>query len=254
MRIKVLASGSKGNCTFIQCGNLKFLVDIGITCLQVKNALSQINIQIEEIDAIFITHSHKDHTKGLATLLKSVKNISVCTINEVYLDLIQTFNITNYTELDEYLNMDEVNVEVIRTSHDVPSCAYIFGYKENELVYITDTGYLNRKFFPKISNKQIYIIESNHDEKMLMEGPYPYILKQRILSDKGHLSNAATGKILKKVIGENTKYIFLAHISEHNNTKELALDEVKKSLSDTLFNLENIIITDQYVSLDMIEV
>ena len=71
MRIKVLASGSKGNCTFIQCGSLKFLVDIGITCLQVKNALSEINIQIEEIDAIFITHSHKDHTKGLATLLKS---------------------------------------------------------------------------------------------------------------------------------------------------------------------------------------
>ena len=254
MKIKVLASGSKGNCTFIECGNFKFLVDVGITCSQVKQLLLEINITLDQLDAVFITHSHKDHIKGLSTLLKHAKKIKVYTIKEVYLELIESLNIENYVELEEVKNIDGTNVEIIRTSHDVPSCAYIFGYAGIELVYITDTGYLNRKFFPKISNKQVYIIETNHDEKMLMEGPYPYILKQRIIGDKGHLSNATAGKILKKVIGNETKYIFLAHISEHNNTKEMALEEVKKLLLDTKFNLDNIIITEQYVSLDVIEV
>ena len=254
MKIKVLSSGSKGNCTFIQCGTFRFLIDIGITCSQLKSMLSEIDIVPEQIDAIFITHSHKDHIKGLATLLKTVKAIKVYTIKEVYIELIQNVFIENYINIDETIEVDGTSVEVIRTSHDVPSCAYIFRYLKNELVYITDTGYLNRKFFPRITNKQVYIIETNHDEKMLMEGSYPYILKQRIISDKGHLSNSTSAKILRKVIGEKTKYIFLAHISEHNNTKELALEEVKRELLHTDFNLENIIVTEQYVSLEMIEV
>ena len=95
MKIKVLASGSKGNCTYIQCGDFKFLVDIGITCSQVKNLLSEINVELDEIDAIFITHSHKDHIKGLATLLKVAKQITLYTIKEVYLDLIESLRKIN---------------------------------------------------------------------------------------------------------------------------------------------------------------
>ena len=254
MKIKVLASGSKGNCTFVQCGSFKFLIDVGITYSQIKNLLSEIEISIEEIEGIFITHSHKDHIKGLDTFLKKSKNVIVYTISEVYLDLIKSLNINNCIKLDENKNIKGTVVEAIRTSHDVPSCAYIYNYSGKELVYITDTGYLNRKLFPKISNKQVYIIESNHDEKMLMEGPYPYILKQRIISDKGHLSNVTTGKILKKIVGQKTKYIFLAHISEHNNTKDLALKQVSNELIETGFNLDNIIVTDQFVSLEMKEV
>lgn len=254
MKIKILASGSKGNCTFVQCGAFKFLIDVGITYSQIKNLLSEIEISIEEIDGIFITHSHKDHIKGLDAFLKKSKNVIIYTISEVYLDLIKSLNIHKWVKIEESKNIEGTVVEAIRTSHDVPSCAYIFNYSGNELVYITDTGYLNRKFYPKLSNKQVYIIEANHDEKMLMEGTYPYILKQRIISDKGHLSNGTTGKILKKIVGNKTKYIFLAHISEHNNTKDLALQQVSKELVETKFNLENIIVTDQFVSLEMIEV
>ena len=89
---------------------------------------------------------------------------------------------------------------------------------------------------------------------MLMEGPYPFILKQRILSDKGHLSNEATANILLKLVGSRTKYIFLAHISEHNNTKELALKTVTDKLDEINFNHDSIILTDQYISLEMVEV
>ena len=95
------------------------------------------------------------------------------------------------------------------------------------MVYITDTGYINRKILNRIENKDIYLIESNHDEIMLMDGPYPRFLKERVISDKGHLSNKTTAKYLKKIIGNNTKNIILAHISEKNNSKEKVLEAIK---------------------------
>ena len=113
-------------------------------------------------------------------------------------------------------------------SHDVPCHGILLEYKNKELVYITDTGYVNKKYIPKILNKDFYIIETNYNEKMLMEGPYPYILKQRIIGDSGHMSNRYAGSLLAKCIGEKTKYIFLAHISEHLEDIFLYL-HVKKS-------------------------
>ena len=147
-----------------------------------------------------------------------------------------------------------MSVELLPVSHDVSCYSFIINYKNKNLVYVTDTGYLNKRYFDKLKNKDVYIIESNHDETMLMNGPYPFILKQRILSDRGHLSNKATARILTKLIGDNTKYIFLAHISEHNNTKQLVLDEITRELSNINFNLDKIILTDQYISLEMVEV
>lgn len=253
MKVKVLASGSKGNSTYIECGNLKILIDAGISFLQIKKALEDINVDIFSIDIILITHSHSDHIKGLLTLLKKT-NIKLCTEKLVYDDLVKTITPNNFEIIDKEMNIDNVKIQSFHLSHDVECYGYIIEYDRKELVYITDTGYLNKKYIPRISNKDIYVIETNHDEEMLMNGPYPFVLKQRIISDSGHLSNQTTAKLLKKVIGPQTKYIFLAHISEHNNDKQLALDTVKKELSDTDFNLDNILLTDQYISLDTVEV
>jgi len=132
------------------------------------------------------------------------------------------------------------------TSHDVESVGYLIQNQKSSLVYITDTGYINRKYLNRLENKSIYIIESNHDEKMLMEGPYPYILKQRILSDKGNLPN-------HMVAGENTKYIILAHLSEKNNTEELAYQTTKKHLEENKVE-KNILVAKPYESLEMVEV
>ena len=110
---------------------------------------------------------------------------------------------------------------------------YIFEEDGHSLVYITDTGYINAKNHQKLSNKNMYILESNHDIDMLMNNPkYPYHLKQRILGDKGHLSNKDCSYYLSKFISENTKCIILAHLSEHNNTPSLALEELKKTLKE----------------------
>ena len=122
------------------------------------------------------------------------------------------------------------------------------------MVYITDTGYINKKYYNMTKNKDVYIIESNHDEVMLMNGPYPYHLKQRVIGDKGHLSNRYTGKYLAKVIGNNTKYIFLAHISENNNTYDLALEQVKEEMEDSTFDINKIVIAHQNEETEMVEV
>ena len=103
------------------------------------------------------------------------------------------------------------------------------------------------------TNKNAYIIESNHDVEMLMNGPYPFILKHRVLSDIGHLSNEASTSYLKKVVGDNTKYVILAHISENNNTYDMALDNAKEQLKD-VFNINNIVVAYQKDGADLIEI
>ena len=125
--------------------------------------------------------------------------------------------------------------------------------EKSSLVYVTDTGYINRKYLKKIGNKSVYIMESNHDEEMLMEGPYPYYLKQRVISDSGHLSNKTASKYLSTAVGEKTKYIILAHLSEKNNTEELAREALMDRLKENSFDI-NLLIARQSESLELIEV
>ena len=145
------------------------------------------------------------------------------------------------------------NQNIVIPSRNLVEFTRIIEDNKDNLVYITDTGYINKKNFKLLTNKNIYYIESNHDEKMLMDGPYPYYLKQRIISDEGHLSNTTTAKYLKELIGKDTKYIILAHLSEHNNTEQLALEATKEALKDLTFN-PKVLVAKQNESLEEIEV
>ena len=253
MRVVVLASGSKGNCTLIQTNEKRFLIDIGINITQLKSALNDFDLSIKDIDFVLVTHTHSDHIKGLESFL-SKTSINVYSSKEVLEQLKGKVNQNSCHIIDKTININGINIDIIPLSHDVDCNGYIIDDGQTSLVYITDTGYLNKKYYPSITNKNIYIIESNHDERMLMEGPYPYILKQRIISDKGHLSNLTTSKILCKVVGKNTKNVVLAHLSEHNNTKEIAYSEICKGLKNIDFDPNKIKISDQYEHTDMIEV
>lgn len=253
MKIQVLASGSKGNCTYIETTNTKILIDCGISFLRIKNELEKINIEPESLNGILISHIHNDHISGLASLIKKI-NIPVYIHEDLYSEIKKIIPIENIKIINSDFFINNINIKLITASHDVPAFGFIIDDGINSVVYLTDTGYINRKYYELTKNKTIYIIESNHDEKMLMEGKYPYILKQRVLSDKGHLSNRYTGRYLNKTIGNNTKYIILAHLSENNNTPELALEQVKEQLSDIEFNYEKIIIAKQYEETEMVEV
>jgi phosphoribosyl 1,2-cyclic phosphodiesterase len=141
--------------------------------------------------------------------------------------------------MDDEYNIGEFNITCIHTSHDaIGSVGFLINDDNGSLVYITDTGYINKTYLKKIINKDVYILESNHDINMLMTGPYPYILKQRVLSDKGHLSNELAGEYLKELIGNKTKKIILAHLSEINNTPEIALDTVKNIVNNNKIEID----------------
>ena len=252
MKIKVLASGSKGNCTYIETGKLKLLIDVGITFSYLTGELEKISILPNELSGVLITHSHSDHIKGLQSLVKRT-NIPVYITKGMKEDLSEKIPESNFRILSSENRLGNVVVECIPTSHDVESVGYLIHEGDTSLVYITDTGYINRKYLSNLANRDIYIIESNHDERMLMDGSYPYILKQRIISDKGHLSNTTVASYLTKLVGEKTKYIVLAHLSENNNTEDLAYQTTKNMLIE--HNLDrDILIAKPHESLETIEV
>lgn len=253
MKIKVLASGSKGNCTLIIGDNTKILIDAGITEHQIKSSLNDMGINIKKINGILITHIHSDHIKGLSQLVKR-HNLKVYASKDLLYDLMEIIPIESIVIVEKEFKLEDINVTLIETSHDVVSYGFIIEHNNTSLVYITDTGYINKKHYNITKNKDIYIIEANHDEELLMNGKYPYYLKQRVIGDKGHLSNRYAGKYLTKVIGDNTKFIFLAHISENNNTYDLALSQVEEELVDTKFNFDNIIVAHQNEETELIEV
>lgn len=253
MKIQVLASGSKGNCTYIETQDTKILIDAGINHNRIKKELKKINVDISSLDGILISHVHHDHIGGLSSIIKKA-DIQVFIKEELYNDIKKIVPSQNIEIIDNNFNIKDLNINLINASHDVPAYGFIIDDGINSLVYLTDTGYINRKYFDITKNKTVYIIESNHDEKMLMEGKYPYVLKQRVISDKGHLSNRYTGRYLNKTIGKNTKYIILAHLSENNNTPELAIQQVKEELENNNFDLEKIIIAKQYEETEMVEV
>ncbi|MCI8588904.1 MAG: MBL fold metallo-hydrolase [Bacilli bacterium] len=252
MKIKVLASGSKGNSTYIETDQVKLLIDIGISFSYLTHELEKISINPSQLDGILITHTHSDHIKGLQSLVKRT-NLPVYITEGMKKEISEKISESNIKSLFPETIIEDLKIECIPTSHDVESVGFLIEDLDTSLVYITDTGYINQKQLRRLVNKDIYIIESNHDEKMLMEGPYPYILKQRIISDKGHLSNHTVASYLVDLVGDKTKYIILAHLSEKNNTEQLAYQTTKELLEE--HNIEKkILIAKPYESLETVEV
>lgn len=253
MRIKVLASGSKGNSTLIISNDTKILIDVGISYSKIKKYLVDEDINISELNAIIITHAHKDHILGLASLIKK-ENLLVYIKSDHYEEIKKIINPDNIVIVDkDVLEINDLKIEYLRMSHDTFCYSFIISDGYKKIYYVTDTGYINRRYKSKIKNMDMYLIEANHNETMLMEGPYPLILKQRVVSDTGHMSNKYVASLLKEIVGENTEYIVLMHISENNNTEEAALTEVSEELEKIFYNKE-LIAAKQYEAMEIIEI
>ncbi len=232
MKICNLASGSKGNVTYIETKNHKILIDLGMTLKYVTNKLEEINITPGQIDTILITHTHKDHTSAIKTFIKKYNpKIYVTFPMLVEIDYLKEY--PNTIIYEDLIELNECIVDSVKLSHDTNDIrGYILEAENKSLAYITDTGYINQKHIDKLSNKNFYLIESNHDIEMLINGPYPEHLKRRVVGPKGHLSNIDASQYIKKMIGINTKELMLMHLSEMNNCETLALENMRKELSN----------------------
>ena len=242
MLVSTLASSSDGNCTYVETKDCKILIDAGTNVKYIKEKLDSIGVALEDIDYLFVTHTHKDHIGALESLLKKATPRILLSKNMAD-ELEYLANYENIDTEEEIVMCGNTSIDYFRTSHDaVDARGCIISDGDKTLVYMTDTGYLNQRYFEKLYNKDIYIIEANHDVELLINGRYPKWLKSRILSDKGHLSNNACGFYLSKLIGPNTKTVILAHLSKENNTEEDALNTVKKTLKEYDITFDNIIV------------
>lgn len=255
MKVCVLSSGSKGNSTLVITDKAKILIDLGTTTSYLEAALNNLNVDVKEISHILITHSHVDHIKGLKVFIKRYNPVILVTedMKNVLEKELGNFRYEYYE--DKKTIIDDLTVNVIKTSHDAEeSIGFVLTNNNSSMVYITDTGYINQKYFKILSNNNLYVLESNHDIKMLMDGPYPYYLKQRVQGDKGHLSNKQASDYLCKFIGDNTRKIVFAHISEHNNSYEKVIETFNEELSKNDMKFDDVLIAKQNEATEVIEV
>lgn len=255
MKVCVLSSGSKGNSTLVITDKVKILIDLGTTTSYVEAALNNLNVDVKEISHILITHSHVDHIKGLKVFIKRYNPVILVTedMKNVLEKELGNFRYEYYE--DKKAIIGDLTVNVIKTSHDAEeSIGFVLTNNNSLMVYITDTGYINQKYFKILSNNNLYVLESNHDIKMLMDGPYPYYLQQRVRGDKGHLSNKQASDYLCKFIGDNTRKIVFAHISEHNNSYEKVIETFNEELSKNDMKFDDVLIAKQNEATEVIEV
>lgn len=232
MKITIVASGSKGNAVLLTSKNTLIQIDMGVPLKRIKEALLQLGKKQEDIKAIFITHEHSDH---------------VGTLN-LYHEKIPVFasegtipNADYLVESFQPITIGDFNIVPFSTSHDAANpMGYLFEADGERLGYVTDTGCLNDEALLLLKDSDYFYFESNHDLKMLRESDRPEILKRRIHSKHGHLSNLASAKYMAKLIGPRTKKIFLAHLSEECNTPEKALETYQKTLKEKHVDFSNI--------------
>lgn len=244
MKFHIVESGSKGNATLIEEGNSLILIDMGITKSVLSEELKKNNRSFKDISAVLFTHNHSDHISGRKFFDDNLVYAGKDTTNLLESNILIPYK--------KYLISGFI-IYPISTSHDAPtSLGFLIKGKNSSLAYVTDTGYLSEKNTKALANADYYVIESNYNKKMLLKTNRPLQLKQRIMSDCGHLNNEDSALAICDMIGPSTKQIFLAHLSEEANTPETALATYFKIFKKRRINIDNYSITcaNQHFNVD----
>lgn len=233
-KIVPLFSSSRGNSYYIQGNDGAILIDAGRNCKQIELALDKNGLSMENVRAVFVTHEHSDHISALNVLLKRYKlplYATQGTMEELIMKNILPAR-ANAQIIEDTVSVADFAVRRVETSHDArESCGFFVETPDHRKVsVITDTGYLTDDAKSAIGMSHCAVIESNHDIEMLKNGSYPYVIKQRILSDCGHLSNSSCSQALPSFVKQGLTRIILAHLSAENNRPKVALNEAVSSL------------------------
>lgn len=234
MRLKSIASGSSGNAIYVGSDTTHLLVDVGISGKRIESGLNELELTGRDIDGILITHEHSDHIGGLGVISRkyeipiyategTINGIMSCSsVGKIDTDLF------NVIKRDEKFTIKDIEINPLRVSHDANEpVAYKFRNEKKNAAIITDLGYYDDYLVQNLKELDALFIEANHDIRMLQLGRYPYQLKQRILGNRGHLSNETSGRFLSELIHDNMKHIILSHLSHENNMPELAFEAVR---------------------------
>ena len=240
MRFNIIQSGSKGNATLIEHNGCVLLIDMGISLKCLREGCAVWNKKLLDIDALLLTHSHTDHTCGI----RHLDPLPIYCVQGVY-----TKGDTRNIEVGKNFQIGDIIINPIEASHDAENTVgFVIQGNDEKLVYLTDTGCILEETLNQIKNADYYIIESNHDRRMLLKTNRPESLKQRILSDHGHLCNEDSAFYMSEVVGPKTKEIVLAHLSQEANTPEKALSAYEKVFRKRKIRTQNLKIycSDQF--------
>ena len=233
MRVCSIASGSSGNCIYVGSDNTHILIDCGISGKRIVSGLNDLGLDVKDIDAVLVTHEHSDHIKGLGVISRKY-GLPVYTSPNTFKAALKAPGIgavdaalLHEIRADSDFEIGDLKIHPFHTSHDA---ADPFGFRVNNgkrsMALATDMGTFDDYTIRQLLNLDTVFLESNHDVNMLEVGRYPYYLKQRILSDHGHLSNEAAGSLLNEILHDDMKHIILGHLSAENNYPALAFETV----------------------------
>ncbi len=238
-----LSSGSSGNCYYIGNEFYGILIDAGISATSIRKFLRDMNISMQTIMGVMITHNHSDHIKGLEVLTRK-NGIPAFTTPKVWESILFpgmkiSRDCIREIPLQQKFHLAGFDIEAFPVHHDAPeTIGFHICAGNKKITVVTDLGHICQTAALYIKEANLLVIESNYDEQMLLNGAYPYYLKKRIKSDSGHLGNLQTSTFLAEILHDNLNHICLAHLSKNNNTPEKALETLKQILSEKGINLK----------------
>lgn len=233
MRVCLLASGSRGNATLIEADDCRLLIDAGLSAREIDRRLREIGLSADDLDALLITHEHHDHVSGIGPLARR-HQLPVYIVPETAAAIPRLgaiADLRNFTAGDSFA-LGNLEITSFSTTHDaIDPVGFVIDSSEGRVGYATDLGYSTRLVADRLEHSRVLVLESNHDEQMLLDGPYPWPLKQRIQSRHGHLSNRAAAELLQQLAWHGLEAVFLAHLSDENNHPDKARQEIEQSLA-----------------------
>ena len=245
MRLCSIASGSSGNCIYVGTDTTHLLVDTGISGKRTEMGLNSLGVTMRDVDGVLITHEHIDHISGLGVLARKY-SMPIYATKKTIDRIKQTKSVGNIAEdlfceivPDKKFCIKDLTMNPMHVSHDAADpVAYRISYGQKKVGIITDLGIYNDYTVECLQGMDAVLLEANHDINMLQVGPYPYYLKQRILGERGHLSNELSGKLLSRILHDDMKAIVLGHLSKENNLAELAYETVRVevTMADNKYN------------------
>ena len=243
MRVCLLASGSRGNSTLIEVDGCRLLIDAGLSGIETERRLATIGITGDDLHAILVTHEHHDHVGGIGPLARRY-DLPVYIDRQTHAALPKIGKIAalHHFSAGDSFPLQNLSISSFSTTHDaVNPVGFTIESEEGKIGFATDLGMSTRLVADNLRDCRVLILEANHDEQMLHEGPYPWSLKQRIRSRHGHLSNNESGSLLQEVCWSGLEVLFLAHLSEENNCPQLAEQSFRQVLTACGQNVDIIV-------------